>query len=181
VKAGDNYLAGGGGFEATVPLTSEVGVFLGGDYRQRVYSKQNDFEFSRLDGRVGLQYAKGDNIYRASLGRGRFYLDNRYNYEATAAGLEWRHAVNDRNVASIVGIYNRLRFPDPTLTGNNANQTIIGAGWAHAFNAQGTTFVFGSITGGRERTPTTGSTASAASEACASPANTASTLSGRPT
>ena len=64
--------------------------------------------------------------------------------------LEWRHAFDDRNVGSLVAQHNRIRFPDPTLQGNNVNQTLIGTGWAHALNSQGTTFIFGSVFFGRE-------------------------------
>ena len=150
VRAGDKYFALGGGLELTAPLTAEVSLFTGVDARYRVHHKQDDFDQNRLDGRVGLQFATGRNLYRGSVSYGRFYLDNHYNYETTGAAIEWRHALDERNVVSVVGSHNRLRFPDADLKGNNVDQTIVGAGWGHTFNAQGTTLVFGSAYYGHE-------------------------------
>ncbi len=149
-KQSDKFLSLGAGLEIAVPLTDELSAFTGADARYRVNSKQDEFDQNRLDGRVGLQFVRVNNLYRASVSYGRFYLDNRYNYESAGLAVEWRHAFDERNIASLVGSHNRLRFPDPTLAGNNVNQTIVGAGWGRNFNAEGTTFVFSSAYYGNE-------------------------------
>ena len=151
VKSSDGYFGVGGGGEVTLPLTEESLVFAGLDYRHRIHLSEKDFDFNRFDVRVGLQIATGRSIYRASAGYGRHYLDNRYNYETTGGSLEWRYAFDDRNAMSVIGLRNRLRFPDPLLEGNNANQNIFGVGWAHALTPEKTTIVFASLFGGREQ------------------------------
>src|SRR5436853_663762 len=144
VKSGDKYFSLGGGLEYVVPLGSEeFSVFAGLDARTRINFKQDPFDYDRFDGRVGLQYASGRNYARVGLLYGRFYLDKHYSYEHNGIAGEWRHALNERDVVSVVGLYQRIRFADPTLVGNDVNQAIGGIGWTRAFNAEGTTFVFG--------------------------------------
>ena len=150
IKSSDGYFLLGGGAELALPLSEENTLFAALDGRHRLNFKEDLFDYSRFDGRIGLQHAVGRNVFRASYGYGQFHLDNRRNYETSGSTVEWRHALNDRNVVTLLGQHTRLRFPDPTLTGNNVNQTIGAAGWAHAFNPQGTTFVFASLHAGRE-------------------------------
>jgi hypothetical protein len=150
VKSSDAYFMLGGGAELAIPLSEQSAVFAGIDARHRVNFKEDLFDYNRFDGRIGFQHAVGRNLFRATYSRGRFYLDNHYNYENNAYTLEWRHALDARNVVTLLGQHSRLRFPDPALVGNSVNQTIGGIGWGHAFNPQGTTFVFSSIHFGRE-------------------------------
>ena len=82
---------------------------------------------------------------------GQYYLDHSYNYENHGFSVEWRRAIDDRNTASVFGLHNRLRFPDPTLQANNVNQPVIGVSWLRALNPAGSTFVNGSTYYGYER------------------------------
>src|SRR6185503_3837941 len=107
-------------------------------------------DYDRFDTRIGLQYASGRNFFRAAYLYGRFYLDKHYNYEHNGAAFEWRHALSERDVVSLVGLHNRVRFADPAYVGNDVNQTIGGVGWTRAFNPEGTTFAYGTLYGGRE-------------------------------
>ena len=150
VKGSASYFQMGAGGEVVLPLGDEVGLFTGIDMRYRLNSRNEEYEYSRFDGRVGLQHASGRNLYRATVGYGRFYLDHRYNYESTGGSLEWRHALDERNVVSLAGLHTRLRFPEPLLEGNNADTSVFGGGGAHSFNAQRTTFVVAAALFGRE-------------------------------
>ncbi len=147
----DTYLIGGGGGEVTRAVTDTVGVFAGFDYRQRINQRQDTFDYNKYDGRVGVRYALDRNTYSMALSYGQYYLDHSYNYENHGFSIEWRRAMDERNIASVFGLHNRLRFPDPSLQANNVNQPIMGVSWLRALNSQGTTFVQGSSYYGYER------------------------------
>lgn len=151
LKTPDNYLIGGGGVEVTTSVTSAASVFAGFDYRQRINQRQDTFDYNKYDGRVGVQYALDRNTYRMAMSYGQYYLDHSYNYENHGFSLEWRRAIDDRNIASVFGLHNRLRFPDPNLQANNVNQPVIGVSWLRSLNQSGSTFVNGSTYYGYER------------------------------
>ena len=151
IKTPDNYLAVGGGAEVTRPISDTLSVFAGLDYKQRINQRHDTFDYNKYDGRAGVQYAIDRDVYRAALSYGQYYLDHSYNYENHGFSVEWRRAIDERNVASVFGLHNRLRFPDPALQANNVNQPILGAGWLRALNPEGSTFIFGSGYLGYER------------------------------
>jgi len=150
VKLKDNYGSVGAGGEYLLPLTDSAALFAGIDYRHRLNFQEDLFDQYRFDVRGGVQLARGPNLIRAGATYGRFYLDNRWNYESTGLALEWRRALDERNALTLIGLRNRLRYPDPLLAGNDADQIVFGAGFGHAYNAEATTFVFASVYGGHE-------------------------------
>lgn len=151
IKTPDNYVIGGGGVEVTRSVTDSLGVFAGLDYRQRINLRQDTFDYNKYDGRAGVQYSLDRNTYRMALSYGQYYLDHSYNYENHGFSVEWRRAVDERNVASLFGLHNRLRFPDPSLQANNVNQPIGGVSWLRSLNQEGSTYVLGSTFYGYER------------------------------
>jgi tetratricopeptide (TPR) repeat protein len=151
IKTPDNYLIGGGGVEVFRTVSDGLGVFAGLDIRQRINQRQDTFDYNKYDGRAGVQYVRDRNTYRMALSYGQYYLDHSYNYENHGFSAEWRRTLDERNVVSVFGLHNRLRFPDSTLQANNVNQPIIGAGWLRALNAEGSTFIQGSAYYGYER------------------------------
>ena len=76
LKTADQYVSAGGGFEVTAPLTDLLSAFAGVDYKERINQKQDTFDFSQLDGRVGLQHQTQRNSYRAAVSHGEFRLDH---------------------------------------------------------------------------------------------------------
>ena len=150
VRTPDSYILFGGGAELTHSLTEKFSAFAGVDYKQRLNRREHEFEYAQLDGRVGFQYQTKSDVFRAAVSGGKYFLDYRRHYENAGASLEWRHAIDDHNVASVFGVYNKLRFPDEALKGNNVNQTIGGAGWLRTFNPERNDFVFVTAYAGRE-------------------------------
>ena len=150
VRKPDSYILFGGGAELAHALTEKWSAFAGVDYKQRLNRREGEFDYAQLDGRVGLQYQTKTDLYRAAISGGEYFLDYRRHYENAGASLEWRHALDDRNVTSVFGVYNQLRFADAALKGNNVNQAIGGAGWLHAFNPERNNFVFVTAYAGHE-------------------------------
>lgn len=150
-RIGDWYGAFGAGGEVIQHLAGGMAAFAGADFRLRSNWRQDTFDYTQLDGRVGLQYQLTRHLFRAGVSAGEYRLDARRHYENTGFAGEWRYAVSENTVASFFGASNRLRFHDPLLRGNSADQMLTGIGLLHALNPDRTTFVFASVYGGHER------------------------------
>jgi tetratricopeptide (TPR) repeat protein len=151
VKIGDWYGSFGAGGEITQHVVGGLAAFAGADYRLRANWRQDNFDFTQLDGRVGLQYQLDRQLFRVGVNAGEYRLDSRRHYENTGYAGEWRYAVREDTVASFFGASNRLRYHDPLLRGNSADQLLVGIGLLHSFNPDRTTYVFASVYGGHER------------------------------
>lgn len=156
VASRDNYLSLGGGFEYKHPLREGWSLFAGLDGKKRVNFFKDTFNTDNADGRVGVNLERGDSVYRLSAIKGAFYLDDKFNRDASGAVGEWRHNLDRRNQLALFGQYTMLRYGhDKTgvdLSSQDVNQTVIGGGWIHALDDAGQKILFLSAYSGQERT-----------------------------
>lgn len=130
----DNYFALGGGGEITHGLNERWSVFAGGDVRDRANRKADTFNYTTYDVRGGVQYGTERDIVRAGLAYQHYDLDYAYYRETKTFNLEWRRAVNERNQSTLFGQFGELRYPNPGLSSNDVDQTLIGGGWTLALD-----------------------------------------------
>ncbi|GAO37034.1 hypothetical protein SCT_2449 [Sulfuricella sp. T08] len=152
----DNYLTLGGGGEAVFPLRQELSLFVGVDGKKRTNFFKDIYNTDSFDGKVGLNIGNGNSVFRLSLQKGAFYLDDKYNRDTQGLSGEWRLVPDPRNQYSLFGQYAELRYGhDKTgadLSANDVDQTILGGGWLHALDEGGKVVLFGSVYAGSERT-----------------------------
>lgn len=130
----DNYLALGGGGEITHGLSERWSVFAGGDIHDRANRKADIYDYTTYDARGGVQYGTERDIVRAGLAYQHYDLDHAYYRETKTFNLEWRRAVNERNQFTLFGQFSALRYPNPGLSPNDVDQTLIGGGWTHVLD-----------------------------------------------
>ena len=158
LAARDNYLAIGGGVEITKPVKPGLSLFAGVDAKKRQNFFKDTYNTDSLDGRVGLNFEEGANVFRLAAQKGIYDIDDRLNRRLTAISGEWRHSLNPRDIVSAFGQYGLLRYGhDKTGTGlsyNDVDQTVAGLGWLHALDDYGRNILFASVYGGDENTVT---------------------------
>ncbi len=150
VQTADNTLDMAAGVDASRQIAPNWSLYAGADLRNRTNQSHGNFDFTGLDGRVGLSFAKNKEQFRFGTLLGKFYLDGKTNRDSDGFNGEWRHVYDDGNQSILFGQHVRYRFPDPALMANNFNQSIAGIGWAHAFGDSRTS-LFSTIYGGMER------------------------------
>lgn len=154
----DNYLNVGEGGEVVFPLRQDLSFFVGLDGKKRMNAVKDAYNTGSMDGRVGLNIGNGSSVFRVSLQKGAFYLDDQYNRDTQGLSGEWRYIPDPRNQFSVFGQYAELRYGHDKsgndLSSNDVDQTILGGGWLHALDEGGKTVVFGSAYAGSERNTT---------------------------
>ncbi|MBS4097683.1 MAG: tetratricopeptide repeat protein [Sulfuricella sp.] len=150
VKTADSYLGVAAGGEVQYPIGAAWSLYGGADLHNRYDRNYGAFNYAALDGRAGASYSGGAEQIRGGVVLGRFYLADKNNRESAGLNGEWRHAFDAANQAVLFSQYVRYRYPDPLLRTSNFNQTIGGAGWAHA-TTDGSAALFASVYAGIER------------------------------
>ncbi|MDP1941673.1 MAG: tetratricopeptide repeat protein [Gallionella sp.] len=138
-------------------LDANWGVYAGADLRQHGNMTQTAYDTISTDGRVGVTYAREQNVFKLTLSLGQLYTANSMRRDSRGVGGEWQHAFSPANQMSafVQHAQNRAAgFPPTSPTTDariegNTDQTIAGAGWVHIM-AGGKHALFGSIYAGNE-------------------------------
>jgi len=145
------------GGEVSHSLNANWGVYAGVDLRQHGNMTHTAYDTISTDGRVGVTYAREQNVFKLTLSLGQLYTANSMRRDSRGVGGEWQHAFSPANQMSAFIQYAQNRaagFP-PTSPSTDAriegdtDQTIAGAGWVHII-AGGKHALFGSIYAGNE-------------------------------
>lgn len=140
-KTSDNFYSVATGGEINHNLNANWGLYAGADIRQRGNHFQNNFNTLNLDGRAGVTFTEGANIFRAGGVAGVFYLGQAvggfndltqaYNRDSSGYNVDWRHVFSPNNQASVFAQLGRHRFRDAAMKVNDFDQTALGTGWLH--------------------------------------------------
>jgi hypothetical protein len=149
-KTPDNYYSAAAGGDVSHSLTDRWGVYGGADLRKRGNMKVRAFDSESVDARLGISYAKGDDVFR--VGGSESYVEQAHIKNRNAYGwtTDWRHSLNQNNQLNVFGQYARNRFADSTFQINDFNQAVIGAGFLHVLQ-DAKTALFGSVNWASER------------------------------
>lgn len=159
VKRGDYYKMIGLGGEIAHEIRPGIALFGGVDARYRSNNTQDRFEYKSIDGRGGATFAQDKNIFRASVGGGRFYIDQQSQRDSTTYSADWRHVFSPANQLNMFAQFSKFRFATEffaanntlqDLSSNNFDQSLLGAGWLHVF-ADGRSALTATAYGGNER------------------------------
>ena len=137
LRTSARYWQLGVGGEVNHQLDDNFGFYGGGDLRGRANNEHSSANYGTIDGRAGLSYSTGANLYRGGFTAGRYVLDNnatRDNYGVTA---DWRHAVNNSNQLLVSGAYSENRYVQSGSEVNDFNLSLLSVGWTMAFGTAG--------------------------------------------
>jgi tetratricopeptide (TPR) repeat protein len=147
----DGYSAVTAGGEAQLQVTENTALYAGGELQVRDYLRQNGYDIGSVDGKAGLMFAEGKNLFRFGGGYNDYRLEsNRYRGVASALG-EWRHAIDEHTVASFSAQYNEIRYVTADQRGNDVNVVMLGAGLSRAFQTARPLTAFTGAFAGMER------------------------------
>lgn len=128
----DWYNAFNAGGEVIHALTDRFSVFAGIDYHGRLYSHESFFNYSDIEGRIGIGHANGPHNVRLSGRYGRFILDDDTLRDVAGATVDWLYAVDASNQLNFTGSYAQYRFQQELLESNDFNGYGGALAWNHA-------------------------------------------------
>jgi tetratricopeptide (TPR) repeat protein len=145
----ERYFQIGAGGEINHQLNEKFGLYGGADLRSRMHNENNASNYGTVDGRGGLSYSSGANLYRGGLTAGRYILDGNGSRDNVGVTLDFRRAVNASNQLLVSGAYSENRYLEAGGDVNDFNLSTLSAGWTVAFGTAGA--VNGTLTVGDER------------------------------
>lgn len=149
LKMADDYVGIAGGMEINQIFDSGFAMYAGVDARQRSNFQQTAFDSLSVDGRAGVGYTSGAEMFRLGISAGQYTLSNDRNRDSTGIMGEWRHTFSPSDQLNVFGQYGTNRFVDAALQVNDFDQSILGLGWLHVMN-EGKAVAFASYFQGNE-------------------------------
>jgi tetratricopeptide (TPR) repeat protein len=145
----DFYHALNAGGEVIHALGERWSVFGAVDYRGRFYVDKTFFNYSDVEGRLGVGRASGPHNVRLSARYGRFILDDTSLRDVRGGTLDWLYAVDSNNQLDFTASYGQFRFLDDLLKSNDFDGVGLGIGWNRGF-ADGRALAGITVSGGYE-------------------------------
>ena len=146
----DGFISTAAGVSIRNPLSNGYAVIGGVSGTVRLNFQQTDFDTTYLDGYLGLVKRFGRETLSV-VAQANMYLVDVYNADyrdALGATVQWTHDFDARNQLTAYLQYASLSFPEQTP--RDANRTIGGVGYAHAFRGGDLTGYVG-LYGGAEQ------------------------------
>lgn len=145
VKAADNFASFGGGAELTHALGGGFSLFAGVDARQRMHRSWDIYDSRSVDYRAGFQAVHDKDVFRLTVGRNDYDLDQTPYRRIGSFGLELRHAADARTQFIGFGQVSEIRYLQSGTESYSSNQMIAGAGMVRSLEGSGNPIVFGSV------------------------------------
>lgn len=141
LQTGDGYAGVNAGIDLDHHFDHTYSAYAGADLRNRSYFSQSAFNMNIIDERAGLGFGEGKNVVRAGLIGEQYDMGSTRFMNMNGANVEWRHIVDQNNMANVGAQYTTYRFPEAGLSVNDFNQSIVSLAWMHAYSGgRGMTF-----------------------------------------
>jgi tetratricopeptide (TPR) repeat protein len=112
------------------PVNPSLALIAGIDGNQRMHFDKTEFDLGNLSGNLGAEVSASRNKFLVALQGQRMLLDwNRFR-DSTGAVGQWQHQLGNGVFTAYVQ-YARLRYPGQDI--RNADRTVGGIAYAHAF------------------------------------------------
>ncbi|MDX1432732.1 MAG: tetratricopeptide repeat protein [Gammaproteobacteria bacterium] len=132
VEQDDWYNALNAGGEVIHALTDRFSVFAAADYRGRFYLYETFFNYSDIEGRVGVGIADGPHNVRVSGRYGTYILDNSTLRDVYGGTVDWLYALGTTDQLNLTATYSAYRFKDDLLESNDFDGYGLALAWNHA-------------------------------------------------
>jgi len=144
VKASDNFILVGGGAELSHVLGGGVSLFAGVDLKQRMHRDWDTYDNRSVDYRAGLQAVHGKDVFRLTVGRNDYDLDQTPYRRIGSLGMELRHALDAKTQFLGFGQVSEIKYLQTGSQSYSSTQIIAGLGFVRSLEGNGNPIVFGS-------------------------------------
>lgn len=142
VRTPDSFGMVSGGGEIAYGGDMGAGFFAGLDASVRKNADAGEFDLANIDVRVGPLWRSDSVQLKLSANLGRTYLDSDLNRRHTGLGAEMRYSLGNYDQVIAIGQYTRLRYADEETRVFDANHSLAGIGWLHAYDRLNNPIVF---------------------------------------
>lgn len=145
----DEFVTLAGGITGRKFLSGTTTLFGSGNFEQRLNQSQKNFDTGALGATGGIVYEKDADEFTLAAQGQKFDVDYRTFRNAVGGIAQWRRSFSafDQGTAFV----QRTRLTYPGQRARDADRTVLGGAWTHAFDTDYTPVVFASASVGEER------------------------------
>jgi tetratricopeptide (TPR) repeat protein len=149
IERGDQFFNLAGGVNFTRKLSQPWALVGGISAFLRRNSDATLFNTDTVDASLGVRYTRGLDAFTLGA-QGQYFAVGGGRYrEATGAIAQWQHAFDERTQVSLFGQYAQLRYETQPV--RDADRSVGGVAFAHAFSGAYSPALFASLYGGEEK------------------------------
>ena len=142
------YYALTGGASFRTPLSKNLNLFGAAQASTRTNWNESAFDPSYTDFTLGLTYKRFIDQFTVALQRNNFDVDGDRFRKSHGVTAQWQRQVDDRNQVSLFAQTSDFNYPNTGV--RDAQRTIVGGGWGHAFTGDKAPVIFTSAYFGKE-------------------------------
>jgi len=147
-QRGDQFLNVAGGVNFTRKLGQPWALVGGLAASLRMNTDATQFDTSTVDGTAGIRYARGLNAFTLGAQAQYFAVAQARYRDVTGAIAQWQHSFDEQTQATLYGQFAQLRYESQPV--RDADRSIVGVAFGHAFSGTYSPVIFGSVYGGQE-------------------------------
>ncbi len=134
------YLSLTGGVSFRTPLSKNLSLFGAAQGSVRTNWNESAFDPSYTDFTVGLNYKRFIDSFTVALQRNNFDIDGDRFRKSHGITGQWQRQLDDQNQISVFVQTSDLNYPNTGV--RDAQRSIVGAGWGHAFSGDKAPVIF---------------------------------------
>src|SRR5687768_8865518 len=146
-KQRDEFITLAGGLFGRYAIDNTWSVIGNATFDQRMNSEHDEFDTGTLNGSAGVTRVDELNEFTVAAQVQTYDVDQERFRNAVGGVAQWRRNFTRRDQATVYVQYARLTYPDQDI--RDADRTVIGGAWAHAYG--GLSAAFAGVYGGREK------------------------------
>jgi outer membrane protein len=147
-KQSDQFWGLAGGVSGRLALTDPVGLVGAASFEQRMNADLDQFDAGSVNASGGVSLRREADEFTLAAQLQTYSVD--HNRFRDAAGLvgQWRRSFSQND--QLTAYAQRTRLTYPTQSTRDADRTVLGAAWAHAFSGPRSPVVFAGFYAGKE-------------------------------
>lgn len=142
------YLSLTGGASFRTPLSKNLNLFGAAQGSVRANWNESAFDPSYTDFTFGLSYKRFIDNFTIAVQRNNFDIDGERFRKSHGVTGQWQRQIDDRNQVSVFAQTSDFNYPSTSV--RDAQRTIVGAGWGHAFSGDKAPVIYTSAYFGKE-------------------------------
>jgi outer membrane protein len=147
-KQSDDFWALAGGASGRLALTDSLGLVGAASFEQRMNADLDQFDTGSVNASGGVSLRRAADEFTLAAQLQTYSVD--HNRFRDAAGLvgQWRRSFSQND--QLTAYVQRTRLTYPAQSAHDADRTVLGAAWAHAFSGPRSPVVFAGFYAGKE-------------------------------
>jgi tetratricopeptide (TPR) repeat protein len=148
VASKDEFASLAGGITGRKFLSGTTTLFGTANFEQRMNRRLDQFDTGSISGTGGLAYEKDADEFTLAAQGQKFDVDHNTFRNAVGGIAQWRRNFSPFDQGTAYIQRTRLSYPGQRI--RDADRTVIGGAWTHAFDTEYTPVIFGSAYFGTE-------------------------------